>query len=33
MPKHIQALCLGIPTQTTAREFNIDAAIVNLNNP
>ncbi len=33
VPKHIQALCLGIPTQTTAREFNIDAAIVNLNNP
>ncbi len=28
VPDHIQALCLGGPTQTTAKEHNIDAKIV-----
>lgn len=28
VPEHIQALCLGLPTQTTAKDHNIDAAII-----
>lgn len=28
VPKHIQALCMGVPTQTTARHYNIDAKII-----
>ena len=28
LPDHIQALCLGIPTQTAAQQYHIDAAII-----
>ena len=28
VPEHIQALCLGGPTQTTAKEYNINAKII-----
>lgn len=28
LPGHIEALCLGIPTQATARQYNIDARII-----
>ncbi len=28
IPNHIQALCLGIPTQTIAKQYNIDAQII-----
>jgi uroporphyrinogen III methyltransferase/synthase len=28
IPKHIEPLCLGVPTQTIARELNIDAKII-----
>jgi uroporphyrinogen III methyltransferase/synthase len=31
LPKHIQALCLGIPTQNTAKQHNIDAVIIDKN--
>jgi len=29
VPAHIQPLCLGVPTQTVAKEYNIDAKILN----
>lgn len=28
LPKHIEALCMGIPTQTTAKQYAIDAKII-----
>ena len=28
VPEHIEALCLGVPTQTVAKENNIDAKII-----
>lgn len=28
LPEHIRALCLGEPTQTVAKEYNIDATII-----
>lgn len=28
VPEHIQALCLGLPTQTVAKAYNIDATII-----
>ena len=29
VPDHVEALCLGVPTQTTAKEHGIDANIIN----
>lgn len=28
VPKHIKALCLGLPTQITAKQHNIEAEII-----
>ncbi|MBL7215605.1 MAG: uroporphyrinogen-III C-methyltransferase [Phycisphaerae bacterium] len=28
VPEHIQAMCLGVPTQTTAKQYNINAKII-----
>jgi uroporphyrinogen III methyltransferase/synthase len=33
VPEHIEPLCLGVPTQTIAKENGIDAKIINTNNP
>ena len=33
VPDHIEPLCMGTPTRTIAKEHNINAKIININNP